>query len=150
MPTATISKPRIKPTSSTRSASKVKTAKAETVAEPTFCDAKAATRAQKLLHKQLPPTRAASLAAMMNAFGDATRLRLLFLLAQNELCVCDLSALLQISQSGVSHQLRALKTLRLVRSRRDGRNIYYAVADDHVAEILRVGLEHVGEKPAND
>jgi len=115
-------------------------------AERAFWDTKAATRAQKLLKKQLPTARAESLAAMMGAFGDTTRLRTLFLLSQSELCVCDLSALLQISQSAVSHQLRALKTLRLVKSRRDGRNIYYSVADDHVAEILRIGLEHVREK----
>jgi ArsR family transcriptional regulator len=112
----------------------------------TFCDEKAALRAQKLLDRQLPEVRAVSMASMMSAFGDVTRLRILFLLSQSELCVCDLSALLDITQSGVSHQLSNLKNLRLIKNRRTGRNIFYSIADDHVAEILRIGLEHVQEK----
>ena len=78
-------------------------------------------------------------------FGDATRLRIIWALDQHELCVCDLAALLNMTKSAISHQLRALRDANLVINRRDGKNIYYALADDHVRQIFEMGLEHVRE-----
>ena len=77
--------------------------------------------------------------------GDPTRLKILMALLGGEMCVCDLSAFLGLSESAVSHQLRRLKDLALVTSRRDGQILYYALDDDHVSDILDVGLEHVRE-----
>jgi ArsR family transcriptional regulator, lead/cadmium/zinc/bismuth-responsive transcriptional repressor len=85
------------------------------------------------------------LAEIFSALGDPTRLRVLFALARQELCVCDLSTLLGVSVSAVSHQLRLLRGLRLVKFRREGRLAYYSLDDHHVAALLEMGLEHVGD-----
>jgi DNA-binding transcriptional ArsR family regulator len=77
--------------------------------------------------------------------GDATRVRILDALAHAELCVCDLATLLDLSESTVSHQLRLLRSLRLVRPRRDGRMVFYALDDQHITRLLQAGLGHVGE-----
>ncbi len=79
------------------------------------------------------------------ALGDVSRLRILWALEQQEMCVCDLAALLGITESAVSHQLRLLRTLRLVKNRREGTILYYRLADDHVSELVEIALEHVGE-----
>jgi len=79
------------------------------------------------------------------ALGDISRLKILWALEQQEMCVCDLAALLGITESAVSHQLRLLRTLRLVKNRRDGTILYYRLADDHVSELVRIALEHVQE-----
>jgi DNA-binding transcriptional ArsR family regulator len=79
------------------------------------------------------------------ALGDISRLKILWALEQQEMCVCDLAALLGITESAVSHQLRLLRTLRLVKNRRDGTILYYRLADDHVSELVRIALEHVRE-----
>jgi len=79
------------------------------------------------------------------AFGDVSRLKILRALEQQEMCVCDLAALLGISESAVSHQLRLLRTLRLVRNRRSGTILYYRLADNHVSELLSIALEHIQE-----
>lgn len=86
------------------------------------------------------------LADTFSAMGDPMRLRLLFALATDELCVCDLATLLGVSVSAVSHQLRLLRGLRLVKCRREGRLSYYSLDDSHhhVARLLELGLEHVG------
>lgn len=86
------------------------------------------------------------LAELMKVFGDPGRLRILFALAAEELCVCDLSALLRCSQSSVSHQLALLRGARLVRSRREGKVVYYALDDPHVSSLLELGLEHAAER----
>jgi ArsR family transcriptional regulator, lead/cadmium/zinc/bismuth-responsive transcriptional repressor len=86
-----------------------------------------------------------SLGEIFKALGDPTRLRLLTALAQAELCVCDLATLIGISESAASHQLRLLRTLRLVRARRDGRMVHYRLDDDHIVRLLAQGLEHVTE-----
>ena len=80
-------------------------------------------------------------AELFKVFGDPTRLKLLAALLAQEMCVCDLSDLLGISQSAVSHQLRLLRTSRLVKNRREGKSVYYSLADDHVAPILAQGME---------
>ena len=78
-------------------------------------------------------------------FGDSTRIRILYVLFESEMCVCDIAALLGMTQSAISHQLRALKNARLVSSRREGKTVFYALADDHVKTIIDQGLEHVSE-----
>lgn len=78
-------------------------------------------------------------------FGDTTRVKILYALDKSELCVCDISALLGMSVSAVSHQLRTLREADLVRSTRQGKVIYYSLADDHVKSILECGLEHIQE-----
>lgn len=85
------------------------------------------------------------LADFFKAFSDSTRIKILYALSQNELCVCDLAALLNMSQSAISHQLRVLKSNRLVKFRRDGKVIYYSLADDHIEHIFNEGFKHVIE-----
>lgn len=86
-----------------------------------------------------------AIAELFKAFGDTTRVEILFLLLQHERCVGDIAEAVGLSQSAVSHQLRLLKQLHLVKYRRDGKNILYSLADDHVRTILEMGLEHVLE-----
>lgn len=85
------------------------------------------------------------LAELFKIFGDSTRIRILDTLAKGELCVQEIADELAMTQSAISHQLRILKQADLVRSRRDGKSIYYSLADDHVATIMAQGLEHVCE-----
>lgn len=85
------------------------------------------------------------LAELFRAFSDGTRVRILSVLLTAEVCVCDLARLLGMTQSAVSHQLRLLKDARLIRARRDGKTVFYSLADDHVATLLRQGLDHVRE-----
>lgn len=79
------------------------------------------------------------------AFSDKTRLRILTALVSAELCVCDIATLLGMSQSAISHQLRFLKQARLVKSRKNGKTVYYALCDDHIQTILAQGIAHVQE-----
>jgi ArsR family transcriptional regulator len=83
------------------------------------------------------------LADLFSALSDPTRLRIISVLLENELNVGDIATRLTMTESAVSHQLRGLRQLRLVRSRKDGRQVYYALDDDHVAKLYRLGLEHV-------
>ena len=85
------------------------------------------------------------LAELYKVFGDSTRIKILYALLRSELCVCDIADLLGLTQSAISHQLRALKNARLVSSRREGKTVFYALADDHVKTIIDQGLEHVSE-----
>jgi DNA-binding transcriptional ArsR family regulator len=85
------------------------------------------------------------LALTYKVLGDATRLKILMALGAEEMCVCDLAAFLGVSESGVSHQLRRLKDLALIKQRRQGQILYKSLNDDHVADLVRVGLEHVRE-----
>ena len=82
---------------------------------------------------------------LFKVFGDSTRIRILYALFEAELCVGDLALLLGMSQTAVSHQLRVLKTNKLVRARREGKVVFYALADDHVCSMLNQGLEHIEE-----
>ena len=84
-------------------------------------------------------------AELFKVFGDSTRARIICALTVSELCVCDLSCLLNMSQSAISHQLRILKQARLVKPRREGKMVYYALADDHVRTIFAQGLDHILE-----
>ena len=85
------------------------------------------------------------LAELFKVFGDSTRIRILFALFDEERCVTDIAKALAITQSAISHQLKILKQSKLIKSRRDGKQIYYALADDHVRSIIDQGLEHVEE-----
>ena len=86
------------------------------------------------------------LAETFKALGDQTRAKILHILSLEELCVCDISASLGVSESLVSHQLRVLRNLRLVRSRKEGKVVYYSLNDDHVSKLLGQGLDHVTEE----
>jgi len=93
----------------------------------------------------LSAQRAQQMAEFFRVLADPTRLRLLSALAQRELCVCDLAAIAKMSESAVSHQLRTLRAMRLVNYRRQGRNVYYHLADAHVIELYRTVDEHLDE-----
>lgn len=86
------------------------------------------------------------LADFYKVMGDQTRIRLLWALDRHEMCVCDLSVLLNMTKSAVSHQLKALRMAKLVKSRRDGKHVFYALNDNHVREILELAMEHLCEK----
>jgi len=85
------------------------------------------------------------LAELYKMFGDSTRIKILWALNESELCVCDLAALLNMTQSAISHQLRLLKRAKLVRNRREGKNVFYALDDSHVKGIIDMGLAHIEE-----
>ena len=89
--------------------------------------------------------RILALGELFKVFGDPTRLRILYALQAGELCVCDIAALLNMTQSAISHQLRVLKSAALVRYRREGKTVFYALADDHVHTILAQGYTHICE-----
>lgn len=86
------------------------------------------------------------LAELFKIFGDSTRVKILYALLESELCVCDIAKLMDVSQSAVSHQLRVLKASKLVKFRREGKTIYYSLADNHVVSILNQGMEHIEEE----
>ena len=85
------------------------------------------------------------LAELFRIFGDSTRIRILYVLFEAEMCVCDIAQLLGMTQSAISHQLRSLKNARLVKARREGKTVFYSLADEHVKTIINQGLEHVRE-----
>ena len=85
------------------------------------------------------------LADLFKIFGDYTRIRILFVLFEAEVCVCDLAAALSMTQSAISHQLRILKQNKLVKCRREGKSVFYSLADDHVRSIIAQGREHIEE-----
>ena len=85
------------------------------------------------------------LAEFFKVFGDSTRIKILYVLLQSEMCVCDIGQILNVSQSAVSHQLRFLKQMQLVKFRREGKTIFYSLSDGHIKTILSQGLEHIEE-----
>ena len=96
--------------------------------------------------EQLPPDEILyDLAELYKVFGDTTRIRILYALLQTELCVNDISLLLGLSQTAVSHQLRVLKNNKLVKFRKEGKIVFYSLSDDHVKYIIETGMEHVEE-----
>ncbi len=86
-----------------------------------------------------------NLAGFFKVFGDPTRIKILYVLWQSEICVCDLAMVLEMSQSAVSHQLRVLKQLKLVKNRREGKTVFYSLADEHIKTIMNQGMEHIRE-----
>ncbi len=91
-----------------------------------------------------------SLAGLFKVFGDPTRVRILYALSAGEMCVCAIGEYLEMDQSAVSHQLKVLKQHRLVKNRREGKTIYYSLADRHVFSIITQGWEHVTEETENE
>ena len=85
------------------------------------------------------------LAELFKIFGDSTRVKILYALLESELCVCDIAQLLNMNQSAISHQLKILKQNRLVKSRREGKAVFYSLADGHVRTIINQGMEHINE-----
>lgn len=96
--------------------------------------------------EQMPEeTEISDLADLFKVFGDSTRLRILFVLFETEACVGDLADSLNMNQSAISHQLKVLKQNKLVKTRRDGKSIFYSLADEHVRNIIAMGREHIEE-----
>jgi DNA-binding transcriptional ArsR family regulator len=102
-------------------------------------------RIQKAQREASPEEETARLASIYQVLGDPTRLKMIMGLRDGEMCVCDLAAFLGLSESAISHQLRRLRDQALVKKRRDGQTLYYSLDDEHVAGLLRVGLDHVRE-----
>ncbi|MCQ2404340.1 MAG: metalloregulator ArsR/SmtB family transcription factor [Lentisphaeria bacterium] len=95
--------------------------------------------------KMSPKQEYTQMAVLFKLCGDGTRAQLLHALLFRELCVCDLAALLGVTKSAVSHQLKALRLANLVSFRRDGQNVYYSLSDEHVRAIIKTGFEHIRE-----
>ena len=98
---------------------------------------------QKVDEKMPPEEELQDLAEFFKVFGDVTRLKILNVLLCSEMCVYDIAAVLGMSQSAISHQLRVLKQMDLVKNRRDGKTIFYSLADSHIVTILNQGLDHI-------
>ncbi len=99
----------------------------------------------KVKQKMASTDRLFDLADLFKALGDNTRIRLLNALMHSELCVCDLVDIIGMTQSAVSHQLRVLRSAKIVKHRKEGKNVYYSLDDDHIRQLLDDGLEHVSE-----
>ena len=100
----------------------------------------------KIVNETMPEeTELYDLAELFKVFGDSTRIRILFVLFEAEVCVCDLAQALNMTQSAISHQLRILNQNKLVKSRREGKSIFYSLADGHVRTIIAQGREHIEE-----
>ena len=92
-----------------------------------------------------PEDELIELAELFKVFGDSTRIRILYVLFEAEVCVCDIADALGMTQSAISHQLKILKQSKLVKARREGKSIFYSLADEHVEMIIEKGLEHIEE-----
>lgn len=110
------------------------------------CDATCinAEKVERFRDKVIDHDDAGELASIFQVMGDPSRLRIISLLNQGELCVCDIAAALGMSQSAVSHQLRVMRMAKLVKHRKDGRVAYYSLDDDHVQKLFTQGLDHIG------
>ena len=101
--------------------------------------------AERVRREMLDEDTLFDLTELFRIFGDSTRIRILYALFDAEMCVCDIAGVLGMTQSAISHQLRALKSARLVKGRREGKTVFYSLADDHVKTIIHQGLDHVAE-----
>jgi DNA-binding transcriptional ArsR family regulator len=119
-----------------------------TLASDAACDAPHLDPSATDVRRQqlIPPAAVQALADTFRILGDPTRVRILDVLAAGELCVCDIAELVGISESAVSHQLRLLRGMRLVRPRRAGRQVYYTIDDHHIISLFQQGLRHVTEE----
>lgn len=100
----------------------------------------------KIVNEKMPDEdELYDLAELFKIFGDSTRIRILFVLFESEVCVCDLASALNMTQSAISHQLKILKQSKLVKSRREGKSVFYSLSDDHVRLIIAQGREHIEE-----
>ena len=112
-----------------------------------FCDSvEVHTELLRVVTEQMPREEELyDLAELFKVFGDSTRIRILYVLFEAEVCVCDIAEALGMTQPAISHQLRILKQARLVKSRREGKSVYYSLADGHVRTIIAQGREHLEE-----
>lgn len=100
----------------------------------------------KMVQEKMPEEDSLyDLAELFKVFGDSTRIRILYVLFESEMCVCDIAQLLNMTQSAISHQLKILKQSKLVKNRREGKAVFYSLADGHVRGIINQGMEHVEE-----
>lgn len=114
--------------------------------KPPICKDESIGEYVEVVVSNLPPDeRIIELSEFLEAFGDSSRIKILLALSKRELCTCDLSAITGLSVSAVSHQLRVLRDKKLVKYRREGRNVYYSLDDEHVATILDIALKHIEE-----
>jgi len=102
-------------------------------------------RVEQARKSSLPERELARLSLTYRIMGDPTRLKIILALSGGEMCVCDLAAYIGLSGSAISHQLRRLKDLCLIKNRREGQVLYYSLDDEHVADLLAIGLEHIRE-----
>ncbi|MCX7772553.1 MAG: metalloregulator ArsR/SmtB family transcription factor [Clostridia bacterium] len=100
---------------------------------------------QRVREKMPPEDALYDLAELFKVFGDSTRIKIIWALFESEMCVCDIACLLNMTQSAISHQLRVLKSSRLVRNRKAGKVVYYSLNDEHIQEIFRMGMKHMME-----
>ncbi len=100
---------------------------------------------QKIISEMPDEIELYNLAELFKVFGDSTRIRILYVLFEAEVCVCDLASALNMNQSAISHQLKILKQNKLVKARREGKSVFYSLADDHVRTIIAKGQEHIEE-----
>ena len=100
---------------------------------------------KKVISEMPPDETLYDLAELFKVFGDSTRIKILYALFEAELCVCDIAQLLGLTQTAVSHQLRVLKANKLVKARKEGKNVFYSLDDDHVRRIINQGMEHIEE-----
>lgn len=102
------------------------------------------------IRESMPPEEELfNLAEFFKVFGDTTRIRILYALFQSDMCVCDIAHLLDMTQSAISHQLRVLKSAKLVRYRKEGRVVYYSLDDEHIKAIFDQGYQHIKEQEGN-
>ncbi len=99
----------------------------------------------EVLGRMPPEDELLDLAELFKVFGDTTRIKILYVLFESELCVCDIAAILGISQSAISHQLRIIKQAKLIKNRREGKTVFYSLADEHVKTIIGMAKEHLEE-----
>ncbi len=100
----------------------------------------------KNVEKSMPPAEELfDLAELFKIFGDTTRIKILYVLFEAEMCVCDIAQILNMTVSAISHQLRILKQARLVKFRKAGKSVFYSLADDHIKKIIDNGIEHINE-----
>ena len=100
---------------------------------------------ERVVHEMPPEEDLYDLADFFKVFADTTRIKILYVLLKQEMCVCDIAQTLEMTQSAISHQLRILKQMDLVKNRRDGKTIYYSLADNHIVSILSQGMDHINE-----
>lgn len=100
---------------------------------------------EQILREMPDEEELGALAEFFKVFGDVTRVRILCTLLRSEMCVCDLAQVLNMTQSAISHQLRMLKQMALVKNRREGKTVFYSLSDGHIVSILSQGMEHIEE-----
>lgn len=119
--------------------------KEENMAEQCDCMHEHKELREQILREMPGEEELEELAAFFKVFGDVTRVRILYTLLKSEMCVCDLAQVLDMTQSAISHQLRLLKQMALVKNRREGKTVFYSLSDGHIVSILSQGMEHIEE-----